>query len=134
MAEYPGLDAEFRERFRIVTDPAMLRAERNVIGGDYGASSYTTMTQADELARRLVLGPGRTLLDIGGGSGWPGSYLAASTGCTAILTDPTFEGMAVASERSQRDGLDTTTVVSTGTALPFRREVFDASTSSDVFC
>jgi ubiquinone/menaquinone biosynthesis C-methylase UbiE len=134
MGEYPGLDADFRERYRIVTDPTMLRAERKVIGGDYGASSYTTMAQADELAGCLALGPGRTILDIGSGSGWPGSYLAASTGCTAIITDPTLEGMAVANERSQRDGLDTTTVVATGTALPFKGEVFDASTSSDVFC
>ena len=134
MGEYPGLDAEFRERYQVVTDPAMLRAERNVIGGDYGASSYTTMAQADELARCLELRPGKTLLDIGSGSGWPGSYLAASTGCSAILTDPTLEGMAVAAERSRRDGLDTTTVVATGTALPFKGAIFDASTSSDVFC
>ncbi len=134
MGKYQGLDTEFRERFRLVTDPTMLRAERNVIGGDYGALSYTTMGQADELARCLNLGRGRTLLDIGAGSGWPGSYLAASTGCTAILTDPTIEGMTVAAERSLRDGLDTTTVVATGTPLPFKEGVFDASTSSDVFC
>ncbi len=134
MGKYQGLDAEFRERFRLVTDPVMLRAERNVIGGDYGALSYTTVGQADELARCLNLGRGRTLLDIGAGSGWPGSYLAASTGCTAVLTDPTIEGMTVAAERSLRDGLDTTTVVATGTPLPFKEGVFDASTSSDVFC
>ena len=134
MGEYSGLEAEFRERYRIVTDPVMLRTERNVIGGDYGASSYTTMGQADELARCLDLVPGRTLLDVGSGSGWPGSYLVASTGCTAILTDPTLEGMAVATERSRRDGLNTTAVVATGTALPFKEGVFDASTSSDVFC
>ena len=134
MGEYSGLEAEFRERYRIVTDPVMLRTERNVIGGDYGASSYTTMGQADELARCLDLVPGRTLLDVGSGSGWPGSYLVASTGCTAILTDPTLEGMAVATERSRRDGLNTTAVVATGTALPFKERVFDASTSSDVFC
>lgn len=134
MGKYQGLDAESRERFRLVTDPTMLRAERNVIGGDYGALSYTTMEQADELARCLGLGPGKTLLDIGAGSGWPGSYLAASTRCSAILADPTIEGMTVATERSLRDGLDTTTVVATGTPLPFREGVFDASTSSDVFC
>ena len=134
MGKYQGLDAEFRERFPLVTDPVMLRAERNVIGGDYGALSYTTMGQADELARCLNLGRGRTLLDIGAGSGWPGSYLAASTGCTVVLTDPTIEGMTVAAERSLRDGLDTTTVVATGTPLPFKEGVFDASTSSDVFC
>lgn len=121
---------DFGERF----EPAMLRAERSVIGGDYGTLSYTTMELADELVRCLDLRPGVTLLDIGSGSGWPGSYLAASTGCTAILTDPTLEGMTVATERSQRDGLDTAAVVATGMALPFRKNVFDAATSSDVFC
>lgn len=134
MGEYPGLHTEFSERFRIVTDPAMLRTERKVIGGDYGATSYTTMDQADDLAGCLGLTTGKILLDLGSGPGWPGSYLASSTGCTAVLTDPTLEGMAVAAERSRRDELDTTTVVATGTALPFREAVFDAVTSSDVFC
>lgn len=134
MGVSPDLRTEFQESFRIVSDPAMLCAERKVIGGDYGASGYTTMEQANELARRLHLGPARTLLDVGSGSGWPGSYLAASTGCTAVLTDPTLEGMAVAAERSRRDGLDTAPVVATGTTLPFKEGVFDASTSSDVFC
>lgn len=126
--------AEFGERFRIVTDPARLRAEQQVIGGDYGASGYTTMDQADELAQYLGLGPGRILLDIGSGSGWPGNYLAGSTGCAAVLVDPTLEGMAVATERSRRDGLNTATVVATGTTLPFRERVFDSSTSTDVLC
>lgn len=134
MGMYSDPFTAFAERFRIVTDPASLRAEMQVIGGDYGASGYTTMEQADELTRCLELSPGRVLLDIGSGSGWPGNYLAASTGCTAVLTDPTLEGMAVASERSRRDGLDTTAVVAAGTTLPFRKGVFDASTSTDVLC
>ena len=134
MGEYSGLSAEFQERFRLVTDPAMVRAEKLVIGGDYGASSYTTIDQADELARILSLRAGITLLDVGSGSGWPGNYLAASTGCTAILTDPIVEGMAVASDRSQRDDLEVLPVVATGTALPFESDAFDAATSSDAFC
>ena len=134
MAEYPGIHAYFQERFRLVNDPAMLRAERGVIGGDYGASSYTTMEQADDLAECLRLGPETMLLDIGSGSGWPGNYLAASTGCRAVLTDPTLEGMAAAAERAHRDRLDSSVVVANGTALPFRDGVFDATTSSDVFC
>lgn len=134
MVEYPGLAAEFRERYRIVTDPAMRRAERSVIGGDYGASSYTTMEQADYLAGCLELEPGRLLLDIGSGSGWPGNYLAASTGCSAVLADPTLEGMAVARQRSLDDRLGTSAVVAYGEALPFRNRVFDAATSSDAFC
>lgn len=134
MAEYPGLDAEFQERFRIVNHPAMIRAERRVIGGDYGASSYTTMKQADDLADCLGLRPSMLLLDIGSGSGWPGIYLAASTGCAAILTDPTLEGVAVAANRSRRDSLNSSAVVASGMALPFRDGVFDTTTSSDVFC
>lgn len=133
MSEYHGLGAEFRERYRIVTDPAMIRAERNVIGGDYGASSYTTKEQANHLTQCLELGPGRRLLDLGSGSGWPGNYLAASTGCEAVLTDPILEGIAVAAERSLRDGLGTAAVVASGDRLPFRGQVFDASTSSDVY-
>ncbi|HEX6220248.1 MAG TPA: methyltransferase domain-containing protein [Acidimicrobiia bacterium] len=134
MAEYAGLEAEFRERFRVVTDPAMVRAERRVTGGDYGATSYTTIAQADDLARRLQLGPGKALLDIGSGAGWPANYLAKSTGCTAVLTDPTWEGMAVAVQRSRQDGIRSAAVVADGSDLPLRDLTFDACSSSDVFC
>lgn len=134
MGEYAGLEAEFRERFRVVTDPAMVRAERRVTGGDYGATSYTTIAQADDLARRLQLGPGKALLDIGSGAGWPANYLAKSTGCTAVLTDPTWEGMAVAVQRSRQDGIRSAAVVADGSDLPLRDLTFDACSSSDVFC
>lgn len=134
MAEFHGLHNEFKERFRIVTDPAMLRAELKVVGVDYGVTSYTTMDQADELARCLELGPGKRLLDVGSGPGWPGSYLALASGCAAVLTDPTLEGMAVAAERSRSDGTNTSAVVALGDELPLRDGWFDAATSSDVFC
>ena len=134
MGEFAGLEAEFRERFRVVTHPAMLRAERRVTGGDFGATSYTTKSQADALARRLELGPGKVLLDIGSGSGWPANYLAQATGCEAVLTDPTWEGMAVAADRSNRDEISSLAVVASGDELPFRDETFDACSSSDAFC
>ncbi len=134
MSTEPAPPFDFSDKFRHVAHPAMVRAERAVIGADYGALSYTTVALADELARCLDLRPGSTLLDIGSGSGWPGNYLAASTGCSAILTDPTFEGMAVAAERSRRDRLDTAAVVAAGTSLPFRENRFDGATSSDAFC
>lgn len=134
MTDYQGLPAEFRERYQIVMDPAMLRAERSVIGGDYGASSFTTMAQADDLARCLLLGPGRLLLDLGSGSGWPGNYLARETRCRVILTDPTIEGMTVAAARIANDRLDASAVVANGEWLPFAENTFDAVTSSDVFC
>jgi SAM-dependent methyltransferase len=134
MSECKGLPAQFQERFLLVTDPAMIRAERLAIGGDYGASSYTTIEQADELGRILRLGAKRKLLDVGSGSGWPGNYLAASTGCVAFLTDPIIEGMAVAFDRSRRDDLEAFAAVADGTALPFEDRIFDAATSSDAFC
>lgn len=134
VSEFVGLDEEFRERFLVVTNPAMIRAERRVTGGDYGATGHTTVTQADHLARRLQLGEGRKLLDIGSGSGWPANYIAKSTGCTAFLADPTTEGMIVAAERSRRDAIGSFAVVADGDLLPFRSRAFDACSSSDAFC
>jgi hypothetical protein len=61
--------------------------ERLVIGADYGADGYTTLAQADELARRLALRPGARLLELGSGSGWPGLHLAKTSGCAVVLTD-----------------------------------------------
>ena len=133
-AEYPGLHQEFVDRFSIVTDPAMIRAEKRVIGADYGASSYTTRAQADDLAERLELGSGVRLLDVGSGPGWPGNYLTTISGCRSVLIDPTLEGMAVAWDRARRDGLDSNQVVGLGDQLPLRDGSFDAVTSSDVLC
>ena len=133
MTDDSGLPSTFQERYRIAHHRAMLRAEQKVLGADYGAVSYTTREQADELAAILQLGPGSILLDIGSGAGWPGNYLAASTGCKAILTDPVEEGMWAAAARSQRDSSDTAPVVASGTSPPFPDDTFDASTSSDAF-
>jgi len=130
----PDLNSQFRERYRIVNHPAMRRAELQVIGSNYGATSYTTKEQADRLAQLLNLTPTTLLLDVGSGAGWPGNYLAATTGCDIVLTDPTLEGMAVATDRSKRDEIASYAVVARGDALPFTETVFDAATSCDVFC
>lgn len=126
--------AERNRRYRVVDEPAMRRAELRATGGDYGASSYTTMAQADQLARFLGLAPGKLALDIGSGSGWPGIYMAASTGATVVLTDIPMEGLRVASRRLRTDQVDGHVVAASGVALPFRDAAFDAVTSSDVFC
>ena len=71
----------FTERYRVSASEATRRIERAVIGGDWGANGYTTVTQADRLRAELDLGPESSLLDLGAGRGWPGLYLASVTGC-----------------------------------------------------
>ena len=126
--------AEFNDRYRVIGEPAMRRAELSVIGSDYGATSYTTREQADELALRLELEPGRLLLDVGTGAGWPGVYLADTTGCRVVLVDLPFEGLTAASGRMDAVGVEGALVNASGETLPFKDGVFDAVTHSDVLC
>jgi len=112
----------------------MRRIERRVIGCDYGATSYTTQAQADRLTQMLRLQRGQHLLDIGSGSGWAGIYLAASTGCRVTLTDLSLEGLRAAGRRMRSESPGGSVVAASGVSLPFRDGVFDAATSSDVFC
>lgn len=125
---------DFNQRYTVVEHPAMRRAELQVIGCDYGATSFTTREQADQLARRLDLGPGDVLLDIGSGAGWPGLYLSLTTGCRAILTDLSHEGVQVAMRRIRHEGLDTPAITTSAQRLPFPDLVFDVVTHSDVLC
>ncbi|GEL20249.1 SAM-dependent methyltransferase [Pseudonocardia asaccharolytica] len=112
------------------------RIERRVIGADFGADGYTTRTQADELARHLHLRPGRRLLELGSGRGWPGLYLAARTGCAVVLTDLPVDGLAIANRRATREGVDArcAVVAASGQHLPFAAETFDAVGHADVLC
>jgi hypothetical protein len=66
----------FEERYAVPDSAVTAEIERRVIGAVWGANGYTTLDQADELARRLALGPGRRVLDVGTGRGWPGLYFA----------------------------------------------------------
>ncbi len=126
----------FAERYGRPGSDATRDLERLVIGSDYGANGYTTAAQADLLARRLHLGPGKRLLDVGSGRGWPGLYLAASTGCTVVLTDLPHEAMRVAAHRAGTEGLSSRahTVVSSARRLPFGPATQDAIVHTDVLC
>ena len=128
------------ERFDVIyrnyQSPVMLEVERAVTGCDYGATSWTTRDEADQLGRLLELAPGRRLLEVGAGSGWPGLYLARSTACEVTLVDLPMNGLRIASERIAADGLGATcsVVLSDGAALPFQDASFDAIVHSDVLC
>lgn len=110
--------------------------EELVIGADVGSDGYTTVDQADELARRLRLRPGVRLLELGSGRGWPGLYLAATTGCHVTVTDRPLDGLRHARRRAAADGVaDRCGVVAAGGAhLPFAATTFDAIVAADVLC
>src|SRR5688500_2759533 len=128
--------AEFRDRYAIGRQDVNREIERAVIGGDWGANGYTTMAQADELGRLLELAPGELLLDVGAGRGWPGLYLAATTGCRVLLTDLPEEGLRQARARAEaEDMLDRVRfAVASAAGLPLRPKSVDAVVSADVLC
>ena len=133
-----GLQARalFDERYGIALPPVARQIERRVIGGDWGANGYTTMAQADTLARGLGLSATDRLLDLGTGRGWPGLYLATTTGCRVVLTDLPPEGLRGAADRAAAEGLAARAamVVAAAGGLPFRAGSFDAIVHTDVLC
>lgn len=107
-----------------------------MIGSDFGANGYTTVAQAELLAERLDLSEGKRLLDVGSGRGWPGLYLAKTTGCTVMVTDLPEEAMRIARHRARAEGLSDRAlmVVSSGRRLPFGLATLDAIAHTDVLC
>src|SRR6266508_1108989 len=128
--------ALFQERYGNRPSPTARQIEQRVIGGDWGANGFTTMAEADALARGLGLSAGDRLLDLGTGRGWPGLYLAAHTGCRVVLADLPLEGLRVAADRAVEEGLAARTgvVTSAASGLPFRAGSFDAVIHTDVLC
>jgi len=126
--------ARFSERYAIAGSGIGAEIERRVIGGVWGANGYTTVEQADELARRLQLGPGDLLVDVGTGRGWPAVYLAAATGCTVVGTDMPLDPLRRAARRARAEGVDGAMVAASARHLPFRTRSFDAAVHTDVLC
>ncbi len=128
--------ARFSERYAVPTADVAADIERRVIGATWGANGYTTVAQADELARRVHLGTGDSLLDVGTGRGWPGLYLATQTGCRVVGSDMPLDALAIAARRARRDGIDHRVglVAAAGADQPFRDESFDAVVLTDVLC
>jgi len=130
--------ARFAERYVVPTPLTMADIERRVLGEGkaWGVNGYTTVAQADALGRALELGPGRCLLDVGTGRGYPGLYLAAKTGCSVVGTDLPHEPLVAAIRKAGREQLESRAafVAAGGRAQPFREGSFDAVVLTDVLC
>jgi tRNA1(Val) A37 N6-methylase TrmN6 len=126
----------FAEQYRDRRTDAAVEIERAVIGGDWGANGYTTMTDADLLGALLELRPGVRLLDLGAGRGWPGLYLAVRAGCHAVLCDVPIEALRRGIDRVRLEHVSDRVVVvaASAGALPLRPGVFDAIVHTDVLC
>jgi methylase of polypeptide subunit release factors len=128
--------SHFSERYAIPTTGALADVERRVLGEAWGVNGYTTVAQADAVARTLRLRAGDRLLDVGTGRGYPALYLATKSGCAVIGTDMPLEALVAARRRAAR--LDLTAraafVSAGGAAQPFRDRAFDAVVLTDVLC
>jgi SAM-dependent methyltransferase len=126
----------FTRDYELGRSAAVRDLERDVLGCDYGATSWTTRDEAGTVADLLGLRPCVRLLDVGAGAGWPGVYLSLISGCDVVLTDIPHVGVRLALERAARDGIGERcgAVVSDGAALPFADSSFDAISHSDVLC
>ncbi len=126
----------FGDLYQLVQAPIKREIERAVCGCDYGGTSWTTRREAEHVGELLGLGPGRRLLEVGAGSGWPGLYLARTTGCDVTLADLPLAGLRIAAERAVADRLPGACwiVLADGAALPFGSGAFDAVSPSDVVC
>lgn len=116
--------------------PAVKALEREVLGCDYGGTSWTTRAQVDHIAHSLGLGPGVKLLEIGCGSGWPGLLLASMMGCDVTLLDMPVNALKQAAERADEDRITEKIriIAGSGSALPFVDASFTRLSHSDVLC
>jgi SAM-dependent methyltransferase len=114
----------------------MQTLERDVLGCDFGGTSWTTRSQADQVSTALGLAPGIHLLEIGAGTGWPGIYLSSQTGCDVTLLDIPSNSLSVALQRAiaEKVGSRCRAVAASGAALPFSDDTFEVISHSDVLC
>lgn len=125
-----------RRTYAVSEHPVAREVELRTLGSDFGGNGYATLAEVSSLGGILELGPGRRLLDVGAGQGWPGLYLARQTGCTVVLTDVPLEGLVTATRRATREGLGARAwaLAAGGPMLPLRTATFDSAVHTDVLC
>jgi hypothetical protein len=127
--------ADFAARYALPSTHVVQEIERRVLGAVWGGNGFTTVAQADALTERLDLRPGKRLMDLGTGRGWPGLYLAKRTSCEVVLTDLPIEGLHHAQHRAEVEGVSSLgAIVASARHLPFGRRSVDAIVHTDVLC
>ena len=131
-----GDPERFSQRYSVSESDAQLAIEHEVLGTDYQANGYTTVAQAEQMCEVLELAPGKVLVDLGAGCGWPGLYMAQRSGCAVISIDPVAEGIAAARTRLMADKLAAPSAALQGDAeaIPLRSGSVDAIVHTDVLC
>lgn len=116
--------------------PLMADINCHVCGCDYGATSWTTLREADRIAGILGLCEGKGLLDLGSGAGWPAVYFAKACGCDVVMVDLPRDGLRIAMERAARDGVagKCRAVVGDAAALPLPDAGFEVIHHADLLC
>lgn len=111
--------------------------ERTVLGHEVGTSGFTTVEQAARLSGALQMSPGKWLLDLGAGRGWPGSHIAVSTRCHVVSSDISDKPLREAGCYARARGVAPEHILAVsfdGRALPFAPGTFDGISHADVFC
>lgn len=123
------------EKYESFASPAAERIRRAALGTEI-VNGYTTRAQAEAIATALGLSRRQTLLDLGGGRGWPGSHVAERTGCRLVVCDLPMNALRTASAVLRAADLDcpTSVVRADGRALPFADASFDGVSHTDVLC
>jgi SAM-dependent methyltransferase len=126
----------FSGSYDVGLHPAVRRMEEHVLGTRYGATSWTTLGQAQKIASMLQLNSRSKLLDVGGGAGWPSLFLSKTSGCTITIVDLPENALGLARNRAIEDGLaeNVNVVCADGTRLPFDDDSFDCIVHADVLC
>ena len=96
----------FETRHEVHTRPAMRALERDVLGCDFGGTSWTTQSQADEIPPTLDLNSSSHLLEIGAGTGWPSLYVAKAASCRVTLVDILVSALGSAQKRARLEGME----------------------------
>lgn len=123
------------EKYETFASPAAERIRRAALGTEV-ANGYTTEAQAEAIATALGLSWDQTLLDLGGGRGWPGTHVAKRTGCRLVVCDLPMNALRTATTLLRTAGLDGPTAVirADGRSLPFADASFDGVSHTDVLC